>query len=195
MDYHPLDNFGARLCSARKSMDLNQITISNNLGCSNGAFSLYEKGRRQPSLNVLFDFCDKYGGSADYLLGCFSPPCFLFAERLSYALAAHSDKSLVEFCDLNELDHSAALLLCSGTHFPNAKIFANLCRYLDCSADYLIGLSDNMSGSSSFSMSPSFVPRSPLDDLDDDLRARAEGYIASLRDIQRERTSDSKQEA
>lgn len=195
MDYHPLDNFGARLCAARKAMNLNQLTISNNLGCSNGAFSLYEKGRRQPSLNVLFDFCNKYGGSADYLLGCFSPLCLIFAERLSYALSANGDKSLEEFCELNDLDQAAALLLRSGTHFPNSKILFNLCRYLDCSADYLVGLSDNMSGSNSFSISPSIVPRSLFDDLSPERQKAVEDFIEFQRSQQRAEAAPSQQEA
>lgn len=195
MDTHPLDNFGARLCAARKAMNMNQSVICKNLGCSNGAFSLYENGRRQPPLNVLFDFCDKFGGSADYLLGCFSPSCFIFAERLSYALAANIDKSLDEFCDLNELDHSAALLLRSGTHFPNAKIFSNLCRYLGCSADYLIGISDNMSGSNCFSLPPTIIPRSPFDDLSPERQKAVEDFIEFQRAQQRAESSPSQQEA
>lgn len=83
----------------------------------------------------------------------------------------------------------------TGRTEPSIDALVSICKALDTSSDYLLGLAETSSPQSSKGMLSEIVQRDPLDDLDDDLRAKAEGYIASLRDIQQERTSDSKQEA
>ena len=188
--------FGARLAAIREALDLKQSDIGDKLGCSNGAYSLYERNKRQPTLSVLLNLCSVFGVSLDYLLGCLSPSPDLFSERLRTLLTMHPDKNLEDFAEEIGLDKSAAKLLVSGRCFPNAKVLKGLCRYLNCSADYLTGLSDMKPNPSSIgSFLNTSTPRDPLSELDPDLRSKAEGYIDSLRETQALREAISKQEA
>ena len=144
------------------------------------------------SLSVLFNLCEKFGVSIDYLLGCFSPFPDRFAERLKEVLRKREGKTLHEFAEVFDLDASTEKLLLSGKCFPSAKVLNNLCRYLNCSADYLIGLSDAMDQPTEFPISIGItaIPRQqddPFADLDPDLRSKAEGYLDGLRDQQNAR--------
>lgn len=118
----------------------------------------------------------------------------IFTDRLHIMLGIRhmQQKELACTCGF-----SAARLnnYIAGRTEPSIDALVSICKALDTSSDYLLGLSETSSPQSSKGMLSEIVQRDPLDDLDDDLRAKAEGYIASLRDIQQERTSDSKQEA
>lgn len=174
--------FGERLAAIRESLDLKQSDIGDKLGCSNGAYSLYERNKRQPTLSVLLSLCSVFGVSLDYLLGCLSPSPDLFSERLQTALARHPDKNLEEFIANIGLDKSAAKLLLSGKCFPNAKVLKNLCSYLNCSADYLIGLSDAQPQPSSIgSFLNTSTPRDPFCDLTPEQRVVIESSLKAFR--------------
>lgn len=186
------EHFGQRLAAIREALELKQSNIGDALGCSNGAYSLYERNKRQPPLSVLFNLCEKFGVSIDYLIGCFSPFPDLFAERLKETLDRREGKTLHEFAEVFDLDSSTGKLLLSGKCFPSAKVLKNLCRYLNCSADYLIGLSDSMDPPNEvpISIGITTIPRQqddPFADLDPDLRSKAEGYLDGLRDQQNAR--------
>lgn len=176
--------FGKRLAAIREALELKQSTIGDILGCSNGAYSLYERNKRQPSLSVLFNLCGEFGVSIDYLLGCFSPAPDVFAERLQDVLRTHPNKSLKEFVSVFEMNDAAEKLLISGRCFPNAKTLKNLCVYLNCSVDYLIGLSDTMDQSAQIPVhiAPSSIPRDPFDDLTPDQRIVIENTLTAFRD-------------
>ena len=173
--------FGKRLAAIRESLELKQSTIGDILGCSNGAYSLYERNKRQPSLSVLFNLCGEFGVSIDYLLGCFSPAPDVFAERLQDVLRARQKKSLKEFVNVFKLNEATEKLLISGRCFPNAKTLKNLCIYLDCSVDYLIGLSDSMEPSVPVSIQPLSISRSPYADLSPDHQAALDTLAETFR--------------
>lgn len=78
---------------------------------------------------------------------------------------------------------------------PPLSFVRDFCATFDISSDYLLGLSDICHPTAPINLPTQVIQRSPLDDLDDDLRAKAEGYITSLHDIQADREADSKQEA
>lgn len=62
-------DFGSRLRSIREDLDLLQRDVASALRISSGAYSLYERNKREPSLSFIVDFCTHFNVSADYLLG------------------------------------------------------------------------------------------------------------------------------
>ena len=178
--------FGARLAAIREALGLKQSEIGDKLGCSNGAYSLYERNKRQPTLSVLLNLCAEFGVSIDYLLGCLSPFPDLFAERLTEVLKKRPGKSLDEFVSAFDMDAATAKLLISGSCFPNAKTLKNLCNYLDCPSDYLIGLSDTMESPSGIPVhiATTTVPRSipdPFEDLTQEQRTAINAALKAFR--------------
>jgi len=58
-----------RLKSIRKSKNLTQKEVAENLGITLSAYSNYEQGIREPSINIIIKICKYYNVTADYLLG------------------------------------------------------------------------------------------------------------------------------
>ena len=118
----------------------------------------------------------------------------IFSDRL---IAIRKDLNLTQkdIADRFSVTRSAYSAWELARNEPPLAFVRDFCSAYDISSDFLLGLTDIVRPSASISMPPQLIPRSPLDDLDDDLRARAEGYIASLRDIQAERSASSQQEA
>ena len=58
-----------RLREIRRNRGLTQREISEQIGCSVGAYSKYETGSRDPSIIVLTRLADYYHVSVDYLIG------------------------------------------------------------------------------------------------------------------------------
>ena len=206
MDHHSLENLGSRLSAVREALGLKQSSIGDTVGCSNGAFSLYERNKRHPPLHVLYNLCELYGLSVDYLLGVFTPQPHVFAERLQNVLNKHPDKSLDEFCKIYDLDSATAGLLISGVAYPNTLVFNKLCIYFGCSADYLLGLSDTLQPAAkkpvevkkkepkhaefpADRMSIGGKDRDSLTGLDADLICQALSYIAYLNEQQEQRNA------
>lgn len=187
--------FGKRLSAIREALELKQAAIGEILGCSLGAFSLYELNKRQPPLSVLFRLSDRFGVSIDYLLGCFTPFPEQFSDRLSEVLAERPEKSLTKFCALVDLDPSAAKLLISGRCFPNSKVLKSLCSYLNCSVDFLIGNSDCMVPSDNVIMTSTAISRNSFDDLSPDRRDKVLEFIEFQRLQQEKDVLARKQEA
>ncbi|MBR5302928.1 MAG: helix-turn-helix transcriptional regulator [Clostridia bacterium] len=123
-----------------------------------------------------------------------------FAHRLRYAID-RSDMQQKELAASIKLSPARLSNYVNGHSEPSLDILLLLCRELKVSADYLIGLTDNVTPSAvtPVSIAPLSVPRSeanPLEELDPDLRSKAEGYIDSLLEQQRERARElSGQEA
>lgn len=58
-----------KLKSIRKSKNLSQKIVANNLGITLSAYSNYEQGIREPSISMIIKICKFFNVSADYLLG------------------------------------------------------------------------------------------------------------------------------
>lgn len=58
-----------RLKSLRKEKGINQKAVAEAIGITTSAYSNYEQGTREPSLEILVALCKFYEVSADYLLG------------------------------------------------------------------------------------------------------------------------------
>ena len=58
-----------RLKSLRKEKGVNQKVVAEAVGITTSAYSNYEQGTREPSLEILVALCKYFGVSADYLLG------------------------------------------------------------------------------------------------------------------------------
>lgn len=53
----------------RKKRGLSQNDVATRLGCSANVYSRYERGERQPSIDILKDLSDIFGVSVDYIIG------------------------------------------------------------------------------------------------------------------------------
>ena len=58
-----------RLKEIRKEKYLTQADVAKAIGISVSAYSNYEQGIREPSLEILIALCKFFKVSADYLLG------------------------------------------------------------------------------------------------------------------------------
>lgn len=63
-----MNNFATKLKSLRKEHNLTLKQTSSALGLTTSAFSNYENGIREPSLDCLRNICKLFNVSADYLL-------------------------------------------------------------------------------------------------------------------------------
>lgn len=64
-----LDLTPQRLKELREKNGMNQEEFSKTLGLVRQSVGLYELGTRTPDAGLLFDICEKYNVSADWLLG------------------------------------------------------------------------------------------------------------------------------
>lgn len=64
-----MKDFAKKLKEIRESKGLSQSEVSKALGLSRNAFTNYETGIREPSLDTLKLICQILEVSADYLLG------------------------------------------------------------------------------------------------------------------------------
>ena len=58
-----------RLKELRKSRKITQAAVAEGVNCSAAAYSRYENGTRQPSLDMVLKLADFFGVSLDYLFG------------------------------------------------------------------------------------------------------------------------------
>lgn len=61
--------FAAQLLKCRKSANLSQKALANELGVSDAAITMMEKGKRSPSFEILIALADYFDVSLDYLVG------------------------------------------------------------------------------------------------------------------------------
>ena len=64
-----MDNLHYVLKSLRIEKGISQKVLSENLNLSRTAYSNYEQGIREPSLDIIKNIADFYNCSVDYLLG------------------------------------------------------------------------------------------------------------------------------
>ncbi len=53
----------------RKARGLSQREVADKLGCSPNVYSRYERGERQPSIDILIDLSRIFEVTVDYLVG------------------------------------------------------------------------------------------------------------------------------
>ena len=53
----------------RLKRGMSQSDVANRLGCSPNVYSRYERGERQPSIDILIDLSNILGVTVDYLIG------------------------------------------------------------------------------------------------------------------------------
>ena len=58
-----------RFKQLRTEKQLTQRNVADIIGCTSAAYSKYETGTREPSIDVLCRLADLYGVSVDYLIG------------------------------------------------------------------------------------------------------------------------------
>lgn len=185
MSCFDIELFGKRLAACRDALNMKQSEFSSMLGCTNGAYSLYERGKRQPSLEILSILCNRFGISLDYLLSCASPLPHVFCMQLKAAIDAREGKPFEDVLALNGFDRIAAPLFLSGTCFPNAKLFMHICAYYNCSSDFLIGRTDIIDTTKPIPVSiPSTViQRDPFGDLTPEQRITIEASLKAYREL------------
>lgn len=63
--------FSERIKEERKRRKLTQEDIAEQLGITRSAYTLYETGKTQPSLETAVKLADIFQVSLDYLTGCY----------------------------------------------------------------------------------------------------------------------------
>ena len=58
-----------RLKDLRQQRKLKQTEIADVLNCSQGVYSRYESGEREPPFDIITRLADYYGVTVDYLMG------------------------------------------------------------------------------------------------------------------------------
>lgn len=66
--------FQQRLFDCRKASGLSQTALGDIVGVSGAAITMMEKGRRLPSIEVLYALADYFAVSIDYLVGRSNDP-------------------------------------------------------------------------------------------------------------------------
>lgn len=59
---------GERIAMLRRRRGLSQAKLANALGISTSTISMYEQGRREPSVSILIALADALGVTIDYFL-------------------------------------------------------------------------------------------------------------------------------
>lgn len=62
-------DFGKNLRTLRESAGIGQVKLAADLGVSKGIISLWENGKREPTLSSLFALAQYFDVSIDYLVG------------------------------------------------------------------------------------------------------------------------------
>ena len=61
--------FGERLKELRLEKGIGQIELATQIGVSKGIISLWEQGKREPTLSSLVAIADYFNITIDYLIG------------------------------------------------------------------------------------------------------------------------------
>jgi len=193
-----LEHFGKRLAACRDAINMTQTDFAKLVGCTNGALSLYERGKRQPPMEVLFELCTQFGVSIDYLINCATPRTDPFSERLQ-CVQNETGKPLSDLLKGLWLNEFAANIYLKGVCYPNAKLFRYMCDYFSCSADYLLGRSDIPQPQQATFSTPDtfrdFHPRDVLEGLTPANRETTMKYITFLLNQQEDELKASGKEA
>lgn len=106
-----------------------------------------------------------------------------FAMRLRFAIE-RSGMQQKELASALKLSPARLSNYVNGHSEPSLDVLLLLCRKLNVSADYMIGLTDSINGSTSVpvSVSNAHITRDPFDDLTPDQRAAIETTLKAFRD-------------
>ncbi len=61
--------FAQNLKELRESAGIGQVKLANDIGVSKGIISLWENGKREPTLSYLVVICKYFNVSLDFLVG------------------------------------------------------------------------------------------------------------------------------
>ena len=61
--------FGERLRDLRQEQNIGQVELATKIGVSKGIISLWEQGKREPTLSSLVAIADYFNVTIDYLIG------------------------------------------------------------------------------------------------------------------------------
>lgn len=61
--------FGERLKELRQEKNIGQVELAAQIGVSKGIISLWEQGKREPTLSSLVAIADYFSITIDYLIG------------------------------------------------------------------------------------------------------------------------------
>ena len=64
-----MDNVSSRIILLRKTHDLTQKQLAENISVTEIAVQNYESGRRKPAFDILISLADYFNVSIDYLVG------------------------------------------------------------------------------------------------------------------------------
>ena len=64
-----MSNISDRLKELRSEKNLSQAALANLVGISRTAYSNYEQGIREPSIDIIILLCNFFDVPADYLIG------------------------------------------------------------------------------------------------------------------------------
>lgn len=76
-------SFGAALLKTRLAANLSQEVLADKAGLDRSYMSLLERGKRQPSVKVLFQLADALGVSPASFLSAIEEDCPLNDEKIS----------------------------------------------------------------------------------------------------------------
>ena len=107
----------------------------------------------------------------------------IFKERLSEAIkhSGKQQKQLALECRISEARLSAYV---RGVNVPPIDVLADLCRMLDVSSDWLLGISSEDQPARAVSLFGATVPRGRFDDLDPEQLAELDRFADYLRSRQ-----------
>jgi transcriptional regulator with XRE-family HTH domain len=110
-------NFSQNLKILREARDVNQVLVSRELGFSQQAVSLWEKGDREPNLTVLCTLADYFGVTTDQLLGRAPlPDENIGKEEKGVTKGNHEQRYSMKhyMCSCGKSEHYADALYCAN---------------------------------------------------------------------------------
>lgn len=144
-----LSNFSERLQDLMLSQELNCAQLAKLCGCPKTSISAWMTKQVYPKLNNLIRLSNYFNCSIDYILGLtdISTAHRLnvpvpFGERFMFILEErHITKyRLSKDCDFNNSQFTKWFIV---GNFPQTKTIIKISEYLDCSVEYLLGLSNS----------------------------------------------------
>ena len=88
-----------RLKELREARRLSQQTVADNIGCSAVAYSRYETGKREPSIDTLIRMSEFFGVSVDFIIGLGEPSETSLSEY-ELALVEASRNADLNVCEI-----------------------------------------------------------------------------------------------
>jgi transcriptional regulator with XRE-family HTH domain len=141
-------NFGERLISLRKELNMTQDDLAKRLKVSRGAISMWEINQRTPDPETLQQLADYFEASVDYLLGRTDDPQPSALTRSVMEIGnrlkeRREDKGLTQqqLGELVNVSDATINRYERNLREPGIETIKLLAKVLDCTSDYLLGLS------------------------------------------------------